>query len=115
MELSLEEESTLKTKETEQFQFIRSEIVLFDTEQVISKPEELAEVLPSLSLGSIYFHFIDSRKESKDVASWLSLFGNKYEKLTEQISKLDPYFFTLPEFRKRLSQISKDFLKGANN
>jgi len=115
VESSLEEESTLKTIETEQFQFIRSEIVLFDTEQVISKPEELAEVLPSLSLGSIYFHFIDSRKESKDIASWLSLFGNKYEELTEQISKLDPYFFTLPEFRKRLSQISKDFLKGANN
>jgi len=117
-ELSLEEnKSTLNTKEGEQFQFIRSEIVVFATQHMISKPEKLTELLPNLSLGSIYFHFINSKKRSDDttddISSWLSLFGEEYKGLTQQISKLDPYFFTLPELRIKVSQVFKGFFKGA--
>ena len=118
-ELSLEEdELTQNTKEGEQFQFIRSEIVVFDTQHAVSKPEELTELLPSLTLGGIYYHFIDSKRMSdntaNDIYSWLSLFGDEYKGLTQQISKLDPYFFTLAEFRVRVSQIFEGFFKGAN-
>ena len=113
VELSLEEnKSSINTKEGEQFQFIRSEIVVFDTEHTISKPEELMELLPNLSLGSIYFHFIDSKIRSDDISSWLSLFGDEDKGLTQQISKLDPYFFTLSELRIKVSQIFKGYLEG---
>ena len=113
VELSLEEnKSSINTKEGEQFQFIRSEIVVFDTEHTISKPEELMELLPNLSLGSIYFHFIDSKKRSDDISSWLSLFGDEDKGLTQQISKLDPYFFTLSELRIKVSQIFKGYFEG---
>jgi len=118
VELRLEEnETTLDTKEREQFHFIRSEITLFDTQNVISKPEELTELLPNLSLGSIYFHFIDTKKgsndQSGDISLWISGFGADYKELSEQISKLNPYFFTLTEFRTRVFQIFKDYFKGA--
>ena len=120
VELCLEEnETTLDAKEGEQFHFIRSEITLFDTQNVISKPEELTELLPDLSLGSIYFHFIDARYgskyESSNISLWISGFGADYKELSEQISKLDPYFFTLIEFRARVSQLFKDYFKGAVN
>jgi len=118
-DLSLKENnSTLDTKQGEQFQFIRSEIVVFDTQHIISNPEELKDLLPNLSLGGIYYHFIDSKRMSdntaNDISSWLSLFGDEYKGLTQQISKLDPYFFTLAEFRVRVSQIFEGFFKGAN-
>ncbi len=115
VELSLEENnSNLNTKEGEQFQFIRSEVVVFDTQHMISNPEELKKLLPNLAPGSIYFHFIDSKNSSGDISSWLLQFGDEYSKLADQLSKLDPYFFTLTELERKVSQIFKDFLKGAN-
>lgn len=111
--LSLEEsKSAINTKEGEQFQFTRSDIVLFDSNCVISNPEELTEIFPTLSLGSIYFHFIYTKNKSEDISSWLSLFGDEYKGLIQQISKLDPYFFTLSEIRIKVSQIFKDYFKG---
>ena len=114
--LSLKEsKSSINAKENEKFQFTRSDIVLFDTGHLISNPEELAEILPTLSLGSIYFYFICTEDTSEDISSWLSQFGSKYEKLAEQTTKLDPYFFTLSEIRTKVSQIFKDYFKGAVN
>jgi len=110
--LSLKEDQSANCKESEKFQFTRSDIVVFDTQHIISKPEELTELLTNLSLGSIYFHFIDSKKRSQDISSWLSRFGSKYAELTGQIAKLDPYFFTLSEIRIKASQIFKDYFKG---
>ena len=70
------------------------------------------ELLPNLSLGSIYFHFIDSKIRSDDISSWLSLFGDEDKGLIQQISKLDPYFFTLSELRIKVSQIFKGHFEG---
>lgn len=111
--LSLEESKTsINAKEGEKFQFTRSEVVLFDTKFAISNPEELVDVLPNLPLGCIYFHFIYSKNDTGDISSWLSQFDSKHNNLTDQISKLDPYFFTLSEIRVKASHIFTDYFKG---
>ena len=47
-----------------QFNFIRSEIVIFDTKYKVSNPEDLAELISRLSVTSIFYHFIDARRRS---------------------------------------------------
>ena len=104
------EESDLlgNSKENEKFQFTRSQIVLFDTEIIVNKPEDLSDLIDELSLGSIYYHFINSKEST---TSWLSQFGEECNNLTRQISSIDPYFFSLHELQTKVSQI----FKGAKN
>ena len=49
-------------KADNQFYFVRSQIVVFDTMRRIRTPEELTRLIPDLSLGSIFYHFIDAQK-----------------------------------------------------
>jgi len=70
-----------------EFHFIRSQIVIFDTGVTYKEPIDLLEVIPNMSLGSIFFHFIDSRRRTpdkrNDFSVWLSGFGDKYKGLIE--------------------------------
>lgn len=88
------------------FFFIRSQIVIFDTKRVVRTPEELGEHIPHMSLGSIFYHFIDARRRTHlgrdDFTQWLSGFGDASYLLTERISHIDPYFITLLELREEL-------------
>jgi len=91
----------------EEFHFIRSQIVIFDTPKVLYSPEELPKVLPTLSLGSIFYHFIDARRRTPDglddFRAWLMGFGDQYLPLCERIASIDPYFTTLFEIRRKLT------------
>jgi len=100
-------------KTDEQFHFIRSQIVVFDTHKRIVDPKELANVLPSMSLGSIFYHFIDARRRTEekidDFRAWLKGFGDTYSDLCHLISAIDPYFVTLTELRQALSHLFKQY------
>ena len=110
VDLSLKEnKSNLNTKESEQFQFTSSELVLFKTKFKAARPEDLTYLIPRIPLGSIYFHFIQSKDE---FVLWLSEFGNGYEELKQQIVGLDPYFFTLTEYHTRVSEVFDNFFQG---
>jgi len=101
-----EMEELLWTRATQQFEFIRSQIVVFDTSQHLQRPEELAEVITELSTSSIFYHFIDARRRTEgrhdDFSDWLSAFGDEYSLLCEQLSGMDPYFGNLGELREQL-------------
>lgn len=96
---------------TEPFEFIRSQIVVFDTHQRIEQPQQLVEVIPTLSAGSIFYHFIDARRrlpeENDDFRYWLSGFGDRYSQLCAQLTAIDPYFSTLTELRQQLAETFK--------
>jgi len=98
----------------QQFHFIRSQIIVFDTRIRISEPEELKGHIPQLTVGSIFYHFVDARRRtanrSDDFSEWLKGFGNSYNKLLEQIAALDPYFKSLTELRSQLSQIVEEYV-----
>ena len=102
------------TASHQQFQFIRSQIVVFDTGIRISEPEELKELIPQLTVGSVFYHFVDARgrtaNKNDDFSEWLMGFGDSYDELVEQIASLDPYFKSLTELRSQLGDIFKEYI-----
>ena len=101
------------SKSSQQFNFVRSQIVVFDTHKRIEKPEELSYTLQNFSSGSVFYHFIDARRRTDentdDFREWLNGFGEKYSKLSNVIANIDPYFTTLSELRENLSQLFKHY------
>lgn len=101
------------SKADEQFNFMTSHIVVFTTKKSMTDPKELSSAIPNMSVGSIFYHFIDAMRRTPDnvddFREWLSGFDGKYSELCEQIAKLDPYFLTLSQLREHLSQIFKSY------
>ena len=96
-------------KTDQQFYFKRSKIVVFDTKLRIEEPKMLTQMLPALSLGSIFYHFIDARRRTPegidDFSAWLDAYGKKYAGLRKEIGSIDLYFSTMSEIRERLAQL----------
>ncbi len=103
-------------KTGQEFHFIRSQMVIFDTGVSHKDPADLLEVIPKMSLGSVFFHFIDSRRRSpeskNDFSVWLKGFGDEYNGLIEGLDKIDPYFTTLNDLRKEIYIVFKNYFKG---
>ena len=91
------------------FEFIRSQIVVFDTHRRLQQPAELAQLMPRLSPSSIFYHFIDAHRRlsnsSDDFRLWLSSFDEQYDGLCQELSGVDPYFGSLSELREQLTNI----------
>jgi hypothetical protein len=98
----------------QQFHFIRSQIVVFDTGMRLDKPEELKELIPQLTVGSVFYHFVDARRRTAnrndDLSEWLKGFGNSYDQLLAQIAAMDPYFKSLTELRSQLGSIFQEYM-----
>ena len=96
----------------DQFEFIRSQIVVFDTQMRIETPPDAVDVLSRMSLGSVFYHFIDARRRREngldDFQNWLSVFGETLEGLRFRINQIDPYFTPLSRIRDELTGILKD-------
>jgi hypothetical protein len=103
-------------KRDQQFHFIRSQIVVFDTHRTIAKPEDLANAVPQMSVSSVFYHFIDARRRTEDsiddFRAWLKLFGKQYGKLSVRLSHVDPYFATLHGLREQLATLFQEFFAG---
>ncbi len=102
-------------KADQQFHFLRSQVVVFDTQGKIEKPEELVEAVPKMSVGSIFYHFIDARRRSPemmdDFRNWLRSRGD--HDLCTQLATVDPYFGSLVELRRQLTDLfTKYFFRG---
>jgi len=104
----LDEIGTLTWAKPEmQFHFVRAQMVVFDTRGKIEGPEELVEAVSKMSVGSIFYHFIDARRRSPemmdDFRTWLRSSG--YEDLCSQVAAVDPYFGSIEELRTRLTNL----------
>lgn len=93
----------------QQFEFLRSQIVVFDTGKRIVRPDELAILVPQLSAGSIFYHFIDARRrlpdETDDFRGWLQGLGPGYQDLVAALAAVDPYFLSLTELRQQIALV----------
>ena len=109
-----ESEVVLWTKADQQFYFLRSQIVVFDTRKSIYTPEELVNIIPQLSIGSIFYHFIDAKRRTPekrdDFRAWLSGFGETYADIIEELGAIDPFFSSLTQLRRMLSLIFQNML-----
>lgn len=101
------------SKTDQQFQFIRAQILMFDTPWRAGSPEELAAIVPRMSVGSIFYHFIDARRCTNDgiddFSAWLAGFGPEYAPLRTRLASVDPYFVTLTELRQQLAAVFDEF------
>jgi hypothetical protein len=99
----------------QQFHFVRAQTVSFDTGRRLTRPAELATVVPQLSLGSIFYHFIDARRREPqgvdDFRAWLEQYGEGYDELRRRLAEVDPYFVNLTELRDELTWLLRDFFK----
>lgn len=99
----------------QQFHFIRSQIVVFNTNIEVRTPRELRDRMPSFSSGTIFYHFIDARRrfpyKRDDFSAWLETCEDVHDDLVLSIKAIDPYFTTLEELRKELKGILDRYFK----
>lgn len=104
-----ETELMLFARSDQQFHFARSVIVVFDTHKRLSHPRELVKALPQLSVGSVFYHFIDARTREPiavdDFRAWLLGLGAEYSALCDSLAEIDPYFESLFTLRDRLTDV----------
>jgi len=100
----------------QQFHFLRSKLIILDIGLEVHTPEELGKAIKDISLGSIYFHFIDARRRTEshkdDYTEWLAGLGKKYKPLINSIQAIDPYFSSLKMIRRSLVKVFEDFGLG---
>lgn len=105
------------SRATTQFEFLRSQIVVFDTARRLQQPQELATVITALSTSSIFYHFIDARRRTgehrDDFSDWLAAFGDEFTPLCEQLAGVDPYFGSLSELRQQLAELFSSYFGAA--
>ncbi len=98
----------------ERFYFITSQIVVFDTRKVIKEPKELEMVIPAMSPGSIFYHFIDARRRTfgnlDDFRAWLYGFNEMHD-LCGRLATVDPFFSTLTELRSQLTDVVSTYFR----
>lgn len=94
------------------FEFIRSQLVIFATGKTLARPHELAVVLPQVSTGTIFYHFIDARRRladgSDDFSTWLAGFGPRYDAFRQQLATIDPFFASLSQLRDELAGLCRE-------
>jgi len=93
----------------QQFHFLHSQIVVFDTGLRCGEAADLARHMRSLSTGSIYYHFIDARNRTAlrcdDFSVWLGGCGGKGAALAARLCRIDPYFSSLKELREIVADL----------
>ncbi len=102
----------------QQFHFLHSQTVVFDTGLRFDHPSDMVSYLPSLSPGSIYFHFIDARARTPgrcdDFSNWLEGFGEEFAELASRLCYIDPYFSSLKEIRHLVTGTFQKFFEEAS-
>lgn len=90
-----------------EFFFTEAVTVVFDTGLRVSTPEALPEAIGKMTNGSIYYHFLESRRRKPvgldDFSTWLSNFPDQ-EAGRHNLQMLDYSFSTLTELRNELVQ-----------
>jgi hypothetical protein len=90
-----------------EFQFLRSQLVIFDTGLTARTPRELARRVREMAPGSVYFHVIDGRlrppRGEDDFRVWLSQWGESGEAGRAALAGIDTMFGSLDELRDRIA------------
>ena len=111
-----ETEVLLASKPDQKFEFLKAQIVVFDSEQEVRHPEELAEVVPRFTTSSVYYHVIDARRRNPnsrdDFREWLSSRNGDYEAVCHDLAEVDPYFTNLADLRDELAALFRRHFGG---
>lgn len=98
----------------DEFYFMEATTVVFDTGIRIPHPRELAASIGGMTVGSVYYHFLEARRRppfgNDDFSAWLheNDAGGKNIPYVEALARIDFYFHTLPHLRKELARVLSD-------
>ncbi len=85
---------------------MRAATVVFDTGIYLHKPEDLITCLPTMSLSSIYYHFLEARRRITDRVDdftfWIQFLEYKSESIINALEQVDFYFLSLPDLKQAL-------------
>jgi hypothetical protein len=103
----------------EEFQFMRSVTVVFDTGKEVRGPEELPMALWRMSPGSIYYHFVEARRRTAeredDFSAWLRFLpDNRGEPFRRAFAEIDFYFPPLRELQQTLLRATVRVLESGS-
>ena len=103
-----------QASEGDEFYFFKSVSVIFPTHYEANNLREFTEVLRKLSLGSLYFHMYESRLRlghgQNDFSTWL-LKSMDEPALAAEVTRIDPYTYTLEGLRLTLIRLIEKHLK----
>ncbi|MDD2337060.1 MAG: DUF5752 family protein [Geobacteraceae bacterium] len=89
-----------------EFYFLEAITVVFETGDIIEEPSQLPAKIANMTNGSIFYHFIESRRRTSggldDFSVWLSLFGDVGANYSDLLSSIDFSFLTLAEMKNVL-------------
>ena len=95
-----------------EFYFLRSHRVILDTGLQAATPAELGAMLPRLTTGSIYYHFVEARRRPPvrmdDFSAWLMAWGSPYDTCRERLAAIDFHLWSLTELRLRIERCLKN-------
>jgi small-conductance mechanosensitive channel len=100
--------------EGREFHFLKSVSVILSTVYVAHDLREFIESLKKISPDSLYFHIFESRlwagDRDNDFSAWLKHEMEEKE-LGGEISRIDPYIYTLEGLRSQLIQVIEKRIK----
>jgi hypothetical protein len=90
----------------EEFHFMSCITVVMPTSYVAHNAGEFLDIIPKLSIHSLYFHVFEARMRlcnaENDFSRWFRDLG--MNELAQEVSRLDPYTITLEGLRKKISK-----------
>ncbi|BAL80794.1 DUF5752 family protein [Caldisericum exile] len=98
-----------------EFHFMYSHIFITNSGKKASNLKEFVEILRVIPIRSVYFHMFQSRlmlgKGENDFSIWLrESLGQK--ELADEISRIDPYTYTLEGLRNKLIRLVSEYVYG---
>jgi hypothetical protein len=92
----------------QELQLMKAYTVVFVTGIKIESPKNLLEVVPKLTVSSIYYHFVEAYRREPigmdDFSAWLSEYGEAYTRVIQELTTIDFYFLTLSQLKQELVQ-----------
>jgi len=105
--------SMAKCAPGEEFHFMSCTTFVLPTRFTAINLEEFVEVLKKVSINSLYYHIFEARlrlgRDDNDFARWCESMNEKA--LAAQLSKLDPYTYTLETLRARIVHLITKYAK----
>ncbi len=113
IETRLDESEKIHLEVADQpFYFVRSQLVIFNTGRTINSFGELAPAVGEMTLGSIFYHFIEAARRTPirtdDFTTWIRTVSMDQEDVCSRILAIDPYLASLREIRELLMNIFEE-------
>ena len=90
----------------DEFFFLETTTVVFQTEDQVMHPRDLAMAIEGMTNGSVYYHFLEARRREPvgkdDFSVWLMEEENKNAKYIRALESIDFYFHSLSNLKEDL-------------